>query len=767
MKKPFDNVCNSILLFFFIGFNIGLAMSTGTKIISAKIEAPQEVVVRFSRPISSLSPTDVSIDQGILVREVVLERETCRIRTSPFDVRKNYRITIRGIGERELQPDGILNTFYSDKPLGCYIENGRRVFRVFAPRAIRVEMELFEKPEDASGIRWEMTRDKEGVWEVQLQDEYGGKWYAYRIDGPKGEGEMFDPSHYIADPYAVAMATQNHYLHPAKAYIPDSEAFDWEGDTWICPPLEDLIIYELHVRDMTAHPSSGVSPEKRGKYLGLVEEGKPGGIEYIASLGVNAVELLPVHEFANIEIDYKNPQLPIYNDWNPYARNHWGYMTSGFFAPESYYASDGHLSPNGWSGTQARGISELKTLVKAFHKRSIAVILDVVYNHVSHYDLNPFKYIDKKYYFRLDDNQEFFSTSGCGNDFKTERPMARRLIVESILYWMKEYHIDGFRFDLATMLDDETLDAITQKARAFNPDVILIAEPWGGGKYGQEPFSRRGWAAWNDRFRNGVKGQNPFTDIGFIFGRFQGNNTIQSMKNYILGDLKAYGGPFYSAGHSINYLESHDDHTFGDFIRLALGIVQRDTVIQDRDRHARLSAPEMRLHKLGALFLFTSQGAVMLHEGQEFGRSKVIAPTDVPDPHIGKIDGNSYNKDNETNWINYFHAEMNRELVDYYRGLIALRKKYRMFRGAKPEQITFLSTGSPFCIAFQIRGEPLDEGIVILNADPKIPCSIELPQGEWAVFVNKDRAGISPIQWIRDQQVVVPPTSGLVLIKGH
>lgn len=759
-------ICYFIFLFL-IEFNIGLTMTTTPQIVSAKIETPQEVVVKFSQPVLHLSLADISIDQGIQVKNCVLEGEICRIQTSPFDVRKNYQIVIRGIGKRELQPDGILNTFYSEKPLGCRIENGETVFRVFAPRATRVEMELFEKPEETSGKRWKMRRDSDGVWELRLSGKYSKKWYGYRIHGPQGEGEIFDPSHCVADPYAVAMCTQNHYFHPAKAYIPDLEPFEWENDTWICPDSEDLIIYELHVRDMTAHASSGVDPEKRGKYLGLIEEGKTGGIDYIASLGVNAVELLPIHEFANIEIEYKNPELPIYNDWNPYARNHWGYMTSDFFAPESYYASDGTISPNEWSGTQARGIQEFKMLVKAFHQRGIAVILDVVYNHVSHYDFNPFKYIDKKYYFRLDDRQTFLSKSGCGNDFKTERPMARRLIVESVLFWMKEYHIDGFRFDLAAMLDDETLDAITQKARALNPKVILIAEPWGGGKYGQEPFSRRGWGAWNDRFRNGVKGENPFTDVGFIFGRFQGNNSLQSMKNYILGDLKVNGGPFYKAGHSVNYLECHDDYTFGDFIRLALGIVRKDTVIEDRDHHAKLSMPELRLHRLGALFLLTSQGAVMLHEGQEFGRSKVIAMTDAPDPDIGKIDHNSYNKDNETNWINYLHAAMNRELVDYYRGLISLRKKYRIFRWARPEEITFLSTSTPFCIAFWLRGENAEEGIVILNGNLKLSSSVDLPQGKWSIFVNGDQAGIVPLGPKVQHTVVVPPSSGLVLIKGH
>ena len=214
--------------------------------------------------------------------------------------------------------------------------------------------------------------------------------------------------------------------------------------------------------------------------------------------------------------------------------------------------------------------------------------MDVVYNHVSNYDLNPFKFIDKKYYFRLDENGEFITGSGCGNDFKTERPMARRLIVESLLYWMREYHIDGFRFDLATLIDGKTLDVITLETRRLNPDVILIAEPWGGGKYGQEEFSRRGWAAWNDMFRNGVKGQNPRDGQGFIFGKWQGGNSPESLRHYIAGTLRTGGGPFYRAAHSVNYLESHDDETLGDFIRIGTGEVKEDQVVADVDVNAAL-----------------------------------------------------------------------------------------------------------------------------------------------------------------------------------
>jgi pullulanase/glycogen debranching enzyme len=237
------------------------------------------------------------------------------------------------------------------------------------------------------------------------------------------------------------------------------------------------------VRDLTAHASSEV--EKKGTYLGLIEKGKTGGLDYLKSLGINAIELLPIHKFGTIEIPYRDSSVlsegyPI-NTWNPYARNHWGYMTSYFFTPETYYATDGTLDPNKMNGTDGRAVREFKDMVKALHKENIAVILDVVYNHVSQYDYNCFKYLDKFYYFRTDSAGNFLSLSGCGNDFKTERPMARRLIIESIKYWMTEYHIDGFRFDLAAMIDFETAKAIYQEAKKINPNVILIAEAWGGG----------------------------------------------------------------------------------------------------------------------------------------------------------------------------------------------------------------------------------------------------------------------------------------------
>jgi len=443
-------------------------------------------------------------------------------------------------------------------------------------------------------------------------------------------------------------------------------------------------------------------------------------------------------------------------------------MTSFFFAPEAYYASGATMNPGAMTGAEGRQVEELKDLVKAFHKAGIAVILDVVYNHVSQYDQNCFKLADKKYYFRLDANQNYIATSGCGNDFKTERPMAQRLILDSVRHWMEEYHIDGFRFDLAAMIDWDTVDLITLEARKINPDVVLIAEPWGGGKYDPAGFSQHGWAAWNDQFRNGIKGQNPENGQSYIFGRYLGDLNREAVKRYIRGTLAAEGGLFQQSSHAVNYLGSHDDHAYGDFVRIGSGAVRPDQVISDPMANARLTTEELKISKLGALILFTSQGAVMMEEGHEFARSKVIARSEAPDTMIGRIDHNSYNKDNETNWLDYRHAALNQELVDYYKGLIRLRKRYAAFRSTPPPAIHFTDGDNPFALSFQIRRADNPDRrdlLVLLNGHREEMTRFILPEGQWRILVNGEKAGDEPQERRVEGELVLPATTGMVLIK--
>jgi len=653
-------------------------------------------------------------------------------------------------------PESQFDQLYSDKTMGLSVENGRFIFRVFAPRANRVELALFRSAKDQAYASYNMLRDENGVWEYSTNKRLWNKYYGYYISAENGKGDIFNQNILIPDPYSKSVSTQNNYNINARSFIYKNN-FDWEGDTWVKPKdPRDLIIYEAHVRDLTAHPSAG--SDAPGTYLAAIDK-----IQYIKKLGVNAIEFLPLHDFANIEIPYRDTSTALFNSWNAYARNHWGYMSTFFFAPENYYGSKGNMNANAYIDDKGKSVYEFKTLVKSLHQAGIAVLMDVVYNHTSTYDPNPFKMIDKKYYYRLDENQDFISASGCGNDFKTERPMARKMIIESILYWMKEYHIDGFRFDLASMIDDETLEAIIKEAKKVNPNVVIIAEPWGGGKYNPEHFSTLNWSAWNDRFRNGVKGQNPHSRPGFIFGNWDDGVSRSNVSRFLLGSLQDDGGQYLDERHTVNYLESHDDESFGDFVRVYLGKSKENTLISDIDSHHILTPEELRYHKLGAFILGSSQGIAMIHSGQEYGQSKIIETNEFLDNNQGMLDRNSYNKDNTTNYINYQIAKQNQELVDFYSSVFRLRQVYPQLRKASRDELEPFFADSEFGIGYRIspNNDNENELIVLVNGSKDKKAFYNLPDGMWSYL-------FSTYPYTDDRvlnYITLKPSSGVILIK--
>jgi pullulanase len=736
-------------------------------LISARITTINMIEVGLDDNQATPGSSDFTITPRIKVKRIEKQPGLVRLFTETLALDKSYTLEYKG-EKKEIQPGDVLDDFYSQKELGCTWNEDRTIFRVFAPRATKVSMVLYDSLQQETGQEYDMLRDSDGIWECLLAGHYFGWLYNYKVEGPTADSEAFDPKALICDPYGRAVATRNEYLHRGRTLISDTRAFDWQGDRWLGIPLEDMLIYECHLRDLTAHPSSGATPGLAGSYKGAIHDGIRGGLAHIKSLGVNAVEFLPIQDFGNIEIPFNVAVNGLTNTWNPYSRNHWGYMTSYFFAPESYYASGNDLAADAWCGSNGKQVDEFKEVVRAFHKAGVAVIMDVVYNHVSQYDLNAFKLIDKKYYFRLDENGNYLAGSGCGNDFKTERPMAQRMIIDSILYWMQEYHIDGFRFDLAAMIDWDTIDKIAVAARKINPQAILIAEPWGGGKYNPAEFSQHDWAAWNDQFRNGIKGQNPENGTSFIFGRYWENNSKETLKRYLAGTLAKEGGLFQKSKHAVNYLGSHDDHTFGDFVRIGLGDVRPDQTVQDVLSNARLTPRQMRINKLGALILYVSQGGLMIEEGQEYGRSKVIVRSNAPDPQTGRIDHNSYNKDTETNWLNYGHADLNRELVEYYAGLAALRNRYALLRKAPRTAIQFLDHENPFALAMSIDRREAKEAVqilVLLNGHAEESATFTLPAGKWSVLVDEQKAGVVPLRESGDPSIVLGPSSGMVLVR--
>ncbi len=654
-----------------------------------------------------------------------------------------------------------LDSYYSSKRLGSYIENGKTIFRLFAPTSANIKLIVFDTVEDSVGNEYLMSKDADGVWECVIDKELPFKYYGFKSFKLNEPLNTYKPL--IVDPYAKAVATYNTYMNPRKSLVFEDE-YDWGNDRWIQQDWRDIVVYEMHIKDMTAHKSSGAT--KPGTYSGLIEKGINGGINYIKDLGVNTVELLPAQEFGCCEIPYKKASFGRFNTWNPYERNHWGYMTSNFFAPAAYYAEDwSSFKWNTWMGASGKQVKQFKDMVKAFHNEEIAVIMDVVFNHLSEYELGNLKELDKEYYFRLDNNGNYIAESGCGNDLKTERPMVRRLIVESILFWMKEYHIDGFRFDLGKLLDWETIEEIIREAKKINPNVVFVCEPWGGG-YDPKGFSLRGWGAWNDQIRNGIKGENPLTGLGWIFGKWYGNNNIDRIKSYVNGTLITdKEGIFQTKEHSVNYLESHDGYTLGDFIRIGLNNSDTGRVIKDVVDYSKLNETQLKLNKLGALFLLTSQGMTMIHEGQEFARAK-ITPfiKGIDDRHQGMIDHNTYNKDNEVNYLDYNIATQNSELLNYYKGLIKLRKTYQAFRHADYSKIEFFTNNvNEFFLGYKVKHKK-EEFLVCFNANPNNAIDIKLPKGEWEIIVNGDVAGIETIKKVKNG-LNIPTSTGCVLRK--
>ncbi|SVA10766.1 uncharacterized protein METZ01_LOCUS63620, partial [marine metagenome] len=557
---------------------------------------------------------------------------------------------------------------------GAFLRPGGIEFKIYAPNSDKVKLVIFEKVDDESGNEYPMEKLENGDWTYFLKNAPLGTMYGYRLTGPWNDENVI-----VADPYSKATVTQNNWRHVAKSLVIDA-SFDWEGDTWTNIHPRDLIIYETHVRDMTVHKSSNATA--KGSYLGFIEKDQNGGIEHLKSLGVNAVQFLPLWDFANFEIPYKQDADGMYNDWNPYERNHWGYMPTFFMAPESYYATDGTDEPLAWNGTDGRAISEMKSMVKSLHKEGMAVILDVVVNHISNYDWHPLKYIDKTVYFKLDKQGDFLSQC-CGNLLASDHQPVRDYIIESLKYWMTDYHIDGFRFDQAHLLSAETARFIIDELKKINPNVIIYGEAWNDR---EAEFSKMGWGSFNAKFRDVLRGDlHKYSDKGFLFGNFRDSESLKNLQSLILGTPNIY----QSSAHAVNFLEVHDDYCFNDYLRLSSSRNSKDDIIDDPMRHIELDDDLLRKNKLGAFILLTSQGIPIIHQGQDWAHSQIIAETDANDPNVGKMDRNPYNKDNETNWVNWLEKEQNKELADYYSGLIDLRRTHTEFRHATKKDFKF------------------------------------------------------------------------------
>ncbi|MDP2361496.1 MAG: alpha-amylase family glycosyl hydrolase [bacterium] len=597
------------------------------------------------------------------------ERWSLRPERAP-DLRAQHAVVLRDGSRLPLIPGAVLDSFQCDQPLGMSQVDGVAVFRLFAPRARAVRLHLYAAADAPEALlSREALPAADGSWSVGCPEAGSGMAWTWSLDSATGVADWTDPALEFADPWATAVATRNDHDHAGRALIVD-ESHPWQATDWRPPHPSTLVILEAHLRDLTCGPGAGAGA-LAGSYPGF-SGASAGGLAHLRDLGVSAVQFLPLQDFGNIEPDFDSPATPVRNTWNPWERNHWGYMTSYFLAPESYYGSGQSLRPGGWCGLDGRQARELKELVDRCHQAGIAVILDVVYNHVSQYDRNPLKCLDMAYWFRLGDDGVMSSASGCGNDLATERPLVRRLILDSVRHFADEYRVDGFRFDLGAMLDDETLVQVRDVCATRG--LYLTAEPWGGGRYEPERFARLGWAWWNDQYRVDLRGRHPAEGAGFLFGRLHGESSIQRLALGVQGYRREAGGPNPDPLQSTNYVAAHDDHDLGDWIKLGLGLADEERPVADRLAYQTLTAEELALHGVAALHLLSSAGVPMIHSGQELGRSKLIAAGNRHETRSGRVDHNSYEKDNATNWIDWRLKSINAPLVELYRQAVAFRR---------------------------------------------------------------------------------------------
>ena len=617
----------------------------------------------------------------------------------------------------------------STKPLGALYQPEKTTFNVWAPTASCVMLHLYEAPVGGKPRLIAMSKGDDGVWEATALGDLKGFYYTYTA---AGDDPRFDPHRELLDPYAQSVTASD-----GRGVIVHDETPVADRPSF---PISEAIIYEMHIRDFTIDPDSGI--QRRGKYLGLTETGTylsgrvdiTTGLDHLVEFGINVVQLMPITEFLTSESE------DLYG---------WGYDVVH------------HNSPDGWYATErfdARRVSEVKRMIDALHKRGIRVTLDVVFNHTfESIDLGrvySFEGLVPGYYYRLKPDGSYWNGSGTGNEFRTEAPMARRYLTDSLTRWVNEFKIDGFRFDLLGLIDRETIKQIVHELRAIDPQILIYGEPWAGGatpiEISQKGLQRsQGWAVFNDHFRDALKG-NVFNarETGFL----QSGAQIGAVKVGIRGAIGDFAD---SPMETINYVECHDNHTLWD--RLVISTID-DARVTDADRRA--------MDKLAAAIVLTSQGIPFLQSGQEFLRTK-------------GGDHNSYDKPDSINMIRWREKAEHYDVYEYYQGLIALRQAHPLFRLETADEVRRavkffddqLGIAIPHgCIAYLIDDltgrDDWSRALVLLNANARA-IELAIPGGRWQIFGDGKEMSILPLRSNTKitigETIAVAPRSALIL----
>ncbi|QFZ20946.1 glycogen debranching protein [Saccharothrix syringae] len=587
-----------------------------------------------------------------------------------------------------------------------------------------------------------------GVWAMTVPGlDHRDLEYGYRVWGPGGPGDRYDPRRVVADPYARAIGGGGErwggprqpfegFRYRGRVVV---DEFDWEGDRPLGLPARDLVVYEAHVRGFTRHPSSGVAAP--GTYAGFAE--KAG---YLRELGVNCVELLPVFEFDELANDRFDPVA------GQALWNYWGYNTVGFFAPKAGYSSGPDAS------------AELKTLVKTLHRAGIEVVLDVVFNHTAEGNGNgptiSLRGLDNRVFYLLDDDGGYRDYSGTGNTLNANHPLVVEFVLECLRFWVTEYHVDGFRFDLASALtrgaDGTPLaDPPLLRAIAEDPllrDTRLIAEAWdAAGLYQVGSFPAHGrFAEWNGRYRDAVR--------RFLKGD-PGTAGEAALRLAGSPDLYAGRGPLAS----VNLVTAHDGFTLADLFSYNEKHNERNGEHNRDGEHVNHSwncghegptdDPEVlalrgRLTRNALALLLLGRGVPMLVAGDEFGRTQ-------------QGNNNAYCHDDEVSWVDWDAATRNRDLVEYTRSLIAFRRAHPALRRDAFDGVRHEAEGSLLTVTFEAPGDVV---LVVANSHWE-PAEVALPPGaRWRLFLDTTTCEVhrDPVPVDQDR-IPAGPRSVLVL----
>ncbi len=650
---------------------------------------------------------------------------------------------------------------YNGNDLGLIYTPQSSTFKVWSPIAKNVTLRFYTRgylTEGANDLIEKIEMDSvNGVWQKTVQGDRKGQFYTYQVTTL--EGKTMEE---VPDIYAKAVGANG-----KRAQVVDLKTTnpkDWDNDK--SPSLmqkTDVILYELHVRDASIAANSGI--KNKGKFLGLTEKGTKltlplggkgvkisTGLDHIVELGVTHVHLLPSYDFFTVD-EIQNATDKTYKKYN------WGYDPLNYNVPEGSYSTDP------FDGSVR--IREFKQLVQTMHKAGLSVVMDVVYNHTMFGEESYFHQLVPFYYHRMTPDNKFSNASGCGNETASERPMMRKFMLESLKYWVEEYHIDGFRVDLMGVHDIETMNLISQELHKIKPDIVLYGEGWTSGD-SPLPENQRSLkkythrldkiAAFSDDMRDALKGSvfdKP--DSGFVSGK---KGMEESIKFGIVAATKHPQVNYSKVNYSkeawatepfqcINYAECHDNHTLWDRL---LNSNPNDT-----------EGDKIKMHKLAQAIVLTSQGIPFLHAGTEFLRTK-------------NGEENSFDKPDAINELDWSRKLRYNTVFTYYKNLVTLRKNHPAFRMGSTELIAKnlqfltppLGAGGLGVIAYTLNGKAVGDKwkniVVLFNANYTMK-TVDIPKGKWKVVLNGDKISEKGLSDFKGTQYIVPPISAVILVE--